>query len=317
MPIRKHGRRWEVDVSVGGRRVRRSTHPGATRGQARELERKLYDDLHRLRTGQTPRRQIDEAIEAWLFGEAETLRSHRKLLSHAKALVPFVTGVPLEEAPTAAREAIRVMRQQGLSNATINRRIALIRRACNKAHEWGWLENPIGQRIKLLPESHPIELLLEPADIEALAEACPRQASAAAVIFLAYTGLRRGEFWRMEVREGVVRVLRSKSGKSRSIPIPERAQGIPHPIPITDTQLRIDWQIARVKAGFPTARIHDLRHAYISWLVRAGTPLRIVQELAGHSTLAMTSRYAHLAPGEATEAVQKAFGLYSAQPGKD
>ena len=48
---------------------------------------------------------------------------------------------------------------------------------------------------------------------------------------------------------------------------------------------------------------HDLRHTFASRLVMAGVPLFTVQKLMGHTTLAMTQRYAHLAPGHLREAV--------------
>jgi integrase len=41
---------------------------------------------------------------------------------------------------------------------------------------------------------------------------------------------------------------------------------------------------------------HTLRHTFASWLVQAGTPIYTVANLMGHSTIAMTQRYAHLAP---------------------
>jgi len=42
--------------------------------------------------------------------------------------------------------------------------------------------------------------------------------------------------------------------------------------------------------------VHSLRHTYISRLIMAGADVRTVQELAGHKTIGMTMRYAHLAP---------------------
>jgi site-specific recombinase XerD len=39
---------------------------------------------------------------------------------------------------------------------------------------------------------------------------------------------------------------------------------------------------------------HCLRHTFCSRLVQQGVNLKIVQELAGHRTIAMTARYAHL-----------------------
>jgi site-specific recombinase XerD len=49
---------------------------------------------------------------------------------------------------------------------------------------------------------------------------------------------------------------------------------------------------------------HANRHTFISRLIMAGVPLRTVQELAGHKTIAMTCRYAHLAPQHQLDAVR-------------
>jgi site-specific recombinase XerD len=40
----------------------------------------------------------------------------------------------------------------------------------------------------------------------------------------------------------------------------------------------------------------SLRHTFASRLVMSGVNLKTVQELMGHKTIAMTARYAHLAP---------------------
>ena len=54
------------------------------------------------------------------------------------------------------------------------------------------------------------------------------------------------------------------------------------------------WQKARVRAGVPWLRFHDLRRTWASWHVQAGTPLPVLKELGGWATLAMVERYAHL-----------------------
>jgi integrase len=48
---------------------------------------------------------------------------------------------------------------------------------------------------------------------------------------------------------------------------------------------------------------HSLRHTYASWLVMQATPLYTVQKLMGHKTIALTERYAHLAPDTLKAAV--------------
>lgn len=53
-------------------------------------------------------------------------------------------------------------------------------------------------------------------------------------------------------------------------------------------------------------RVHDLRHSYASWLVRAGIPIQQVQQLLGHRSIATTERYARLG-GSQWDAVRDAL----------
>lgn len=51
--------------------------------------------------------------------------------------------------------------------------------------------------------------------------------------------------------------------------------------------------------------IHKLRHTFCSHLVAAGVPLRVVQMLAGHSSITVTERYSHLTPASKLDAVKR------------
>ena len=53
------------------------------------------------------------------------------------------------------------------------------------------------------------------------------------------------------------------------------------------------------------AVFHTLRHTYASWLVQQGEDLYVLRDRLGHSTLAMTERYAHLAPDSGQGTVEK------------
>jgi integrase len=69
--------------------------------------------------------------------------------------------------------------------------------------------------------------------------------------------------------------------------------GRPHWTPYTSRLLTRTL----VRAGLGHRRLHDLRHGIVSWLLAAGAPITVVQQVAGHRSLTTTARYAHALPG--------------------
>jgi hypothetical protein len=67
------------------------------------------------------------------------------------------------------------------------------------------------------------------------------------------------------------------------------------------------WKAALKRAGIEDFRWHDLRHAWATFHMQAGTPLHVVQELGGWASPKMVQRYAHLTPGHLAAHVA-AFG---------
>ncbi|MBS1798949.1 MAG: site-specific integrase [Acidobacteria bacterium] len=54
------------------------------------------------------------------------------------------------------------------------------------------------------------------------------------------------------------------------------------------------WLSALRRAKIKNLRWHDLRHTFCSRLAQQGVSLKVIQEAAGHKTIQMTARYAHL-----------------------
>lgn len=65
---------------------------------------------------------------------------------------------------------------------------------------------------------------------------------------------------------------------------------------------------------------HSNRHTFCSWLAMSGATLKEIQELAGHKTIQMSARYAHLNPAHKLAAVERiakpAIGIPPGADGK-
>lgn len=137
--------------------------------------------------------------------------------------------------------------------------------------------------------------------------------------FMANTGVRRGEMFkarRADVRDGELYVEsvaggRTKSGKWRVIPLNTDALAALDALPndrlvacaCVDTLS--DWFGRDAKAADVRGTLHELRHTFCTALVQSGVSLYDVKVLAGHSSITVTEKYAHFAPGAGRAAVDR------------
>lgn len=314
MSIRaRPGGRWQVRIRTGnGRRIEQTLPPGATRRDAQRLEAQLIARQVALSTGQKPRRLIDEALTEWVETQAKALKSwDRDLKYRVEVTRLYTAGRHLDELQDVAQAIIKDGRKEGLAPATINRQLAILRRIGNLAFKWGWTDTPYGQRISMLPGERTREVFLTADQVRALLEHCSPEV--ADVVRLAtLTGLRRGEIMRLTpaniVAGSIILDSNTKSGKPRVVPLPPQAALIVAnrlPWQVTVWEVRNGFERARVAAGMPHVHLHDLRHTYASWLVQGGASLTAVRDLLGHSSLAVTSKYAHLARPDLAKATRR------------
>lgn len=106
-----------------------------------------------------------------------------------------------------------------------------------------------------------------------------------------------------DVKNGLVRYGRTKSGKGRAVPISaelerEVKQNCIGMVPLFSPCMDLFREaLARCSFTLPRGQAtHVLRHTFASYYIQNGGNIIELQKILGHSTIVMTMRYAHLAP---------------------
>lgn len=308
MPVTKRANgSYQVTVGYGGATLRRSSKHWSYQ-DAKKVESDLLNQARRAALGEKPERTLAQGLEKWLLEYVPKLRSAKEARSKARMLFPYIIGKKISDAPEVW--AFIKGDMAGKSPATINHRGRVLRQICNLAEtEWGWTDKPLGRRIKLLPET-PREFFLSADQVEALAVTAGGKAGDL-IRLAAYTGIRYGHMMRLthhDVKDGWITLDRtSKNRRLQQVPVhPRLTDIVPRlPLGIGESELRRAWTAARAECGLSHVRWHDLRHTCASWLVQAGVPLTTVRDMLGHSTIAVTNRYAHMAPEHLKDAILK------------
>lgn len=293
---------WEVTVRRPNASPQRTSSRKWTYADARSFEHQ------QLRTF-SPQHTLDNALDKWLDAYVPYLRNAHTYISNANLIRPLLKNKPLSAAPEIAREMRKCWPK--LKPATINRRLAILRRLCRLAfEEWDWIDQPLSKKIKLLPERNERHYYLTRAEIECLCIHCTLPEAGDMIVFAAFTGLRWSEMFRATRHDIVNDALRlnarTKNDRPRTIPLHPRALHIAArmPLSITPAQLRKQWVRARTNSGLDHIHWHDLRHTFASWLIQVDTPLPVVKDLMGHVNITMTMRYAHLADSNLRTAIE-------------
>lgn len=156
------------------------------------------------------------------------------------------------------------------------------------------------------------------------------EVSANAIRLLILTGARSGEVMgakvgnfdlkaRIWTKPGATTKQRTEHRVPLSAPaislIEEAVEGRRRTDPLfpglTRRKLRVFWDDVCVAAKIEDVRIHDLRHAFASFLVSAGLSLPVIGALLGHTTPTTTARYAHLLDNPLRDATERVGTLWT------
>jgi integrase len=317
----QNGRRRTREIKIG--RYGDITVDQA-RKRAEELKAKIAlggdpaGDLDRLRGIPTFAAFVTDRLIPHL---RETIRSHAEYEAMFRLrLVPALGLLQLDQITFADVATVRRnLMAEGLSNARVNRYLAVLRRALNLALRWGLYAGGNPAKSPGMLREEPREVFLTEMQLRTLmmalaADIDPVAASAVAV--LALTGARRAEVlnarWSdIDGERRLLTVARAKSGARRHVFLSDAALAVLRLLPRTADQefvfpsarlsgrpiegVRTVWTRCKAAAGLPVAtRLHDLRHTFASMCINGDISLYSVSKLLGHSSQATTSRYAHL-----------------------
>lgn len=290
--------RIHVGIQVEGQRIHRRLPQGATKGDAKSIEAELRRAAGRKHThipGDPPMTEI----MALYLTHAEHLRSPDTAKHHAMRTGRWLLDTRASDIQTAVNKMIKDMRGH-YAAGTINKSIGTIKTALSLAYAEKMIPTDYGDQLRRLPENNQRHQYLSIEQVGQLAAAASEQTAAAIWIAL-LTGCRRGEILKLAQADIIGDTLRIQAGntktlRQRTVPIvPALRPWLEYiPLQIGAEGLKTGFRRAREAVGMEHIHYHDLRHSTASLLINMGTPLEVVRDILGHTTVKTTERYAHL-----------------------
>lgn len=270
---------------------------------------------------------LQPTTQAWAH---RSYRAFRQFLKETGAERAFLSGDVRVQAPVLQRW-IAWLRMSGLSRTAINsywRGMSSITRWIQRREAtmdpFVYVATPgIGQLQPRCLTRAAAETFLAAAKHYPWRTSLERARNLAIIGLMLLAGLRRGEVLRLGFADvdpptGTIRILGGKGvhgGKDRTAYMPEQLRAIltayirergvagrTHPAFLTSLRANTGISSSVLRNIFRTlctasgihASPHMLRHTYATLLRQSGVPDRVLMELLGHASIAMTYRYAHV-----------------------
>ncbi|MCK9296192.1 MAG: site-specific integrase [Desulfobulbaceae bacterium] len=319
--IRKRGPyQWEVRIRKKGQPVQCKTFEVKKDAEdwAREIESEMSRGVFVSRR-EAENTTLAEALDRY----SREITPQKKGFQQEQSRIEAWKRHPLSQRYLATLRGVDFARyrddrlEAGKSQSTVRLELAIISHLFTVARkEWGMevLSNPV-QAIRLPATSKARDRRLQGDEEERLLAVCGSSRSVALkdiVILAIETAMRLGELlslrWsEIDPQKRVARLLDTKNGESRCVPLSTRAvEALRHrPRSISDDRVFFEWngawsfesawRRALKRANIEDLRFHDLRHEATSRFFEMGifNPME-VSAITGHKDLKMLKRYTHL-----------------------
>jgi len=331
--IYKRGKVWYLSCYCSGRRVRK--HIGKSKKLA-ELAREETEV--KIAKGELGWEEVEdprfcEFVGRYLEYLVANTR-HTTYLRYRKALQHFIDflrkngslSLRLSQISFNIIEEYKQERTSLVRPLTVNVELKVLKALYNLAIKCRCArENPVRQ-VPFYKETERKPTYLRREEIDCLLDNC--DGLHPILYTFLKTGLRKSELinlrWEdVEFDRKYIRVeskedWQTKTGNSREVPIDEDLLDMLTELPKESDYVFLNTNgrkygyhlTERVKRlgrriGIENLTVHALRHTFISHLVMSGVDLVTVKELAGHSDIKTTMRYAHLTPEHLRKSIGK------------
>ncbi|WP_313474452.1 phage integrase [Stutzerimonas kunmingensis] len=313
--------RWRVDVEpIKGKRFRKTFK---TKGEAQRFEatcRSKLIESPQWSPKPKDRRRLSQLVERWgcLHGHSlSDYEGRRVIMDRMVERLRDPVAIVFTATDFAEYRAKRL--SSGISPKTMNNELSYLRAMFNELRRLGEIDFPnpltplrairLQERELSYLDKHQIDRLFQTLrgmvhpHVELIATIC------------LLTGCRWGEAQGLtisRVGDGILQFVNTKSKRRRAVPInPKLADRIRQHLQehgaFTNCRDRFDEAVVRAGLCLPAGqKSHVLRHTFASHFIANGGNILTLQKILGHSSLAMTMRYAHLAPDHLQDVL--AFG---------
>lgn len=329
---------YGYDLMVNGKRERKSSSAWTTEEAALKA---LSERQDRVRAGQTDRPAdvtLGQAVDRYLKFKAAKHSLENDRFTFEKQLLPFFgPGLPLRRLTVEKIAAFEERRMTQVSVYTVRNELACLRHLLRLSYKkWKYINDVPEIEMPKAPKGR--TRFLNEQEIPRLLEACSRSKNKhlRAIVTLAInTGMRKGEImgltWeRVDLARDMgfgatITLNDTKNGEPRGVPLNKQAVAALASVEPDHARregrvfkrsngddygaIRTAWELALARAGIKNFRFHDLRHTCASYLTMRGRPMKEIQEVLGHKSLAMTLKYSHLSPKHLRTAVESLDGL--------
>ncbi len=330
MVVRQRGTKkgsWYVHLQVNGKRIRKVIKEARTRREAERAERVILSELFENRWGNGGQKNFTEFVDKSYKPYAkEHKKGYTVELSALKVLTKRfgkhrLCEITPEDIEKFKRERTAEKTRLGKprSRATVNRDVAVLSAVFNLAKDFGELkENPVS-RVKYYTNLPTRERVLSEEEEKVLFERIRNDVKFSRQIeILLYTGMRRGELFKLEWRDidlinGFINIRKeiTKTGKARPLPMLSNVKAIfenlhneaetinPKDkvfdgVKSQDISLSIHFTEICKELEFEGLTVHSLRHTYSTRADECNIEAFAQKALLGHSKLIMTDRYTHV-----------------------